>query len=130
MDVTTKMVGTRFTSSDLRRDFKAFVQQRMHCVASTAGSRFRRSPATTLQRQKANQVVQVDVLYMGPSKRTKLKYVLIITDDLTSCSWFMSYNSPDRDVSVTSLGRRIAAFGGIDYVGLDCGPHFTVILMQ
>lgn len=48
---------------------------------------------------------------MRPSKREKLRYVLIFKNDFTFYSLLRPYESSDSDSTVTFLNQWIAAFG-------------------
>lgn len=50
----------------------------------------------------------MDFLYVGNAEESGLKYVLIITDDLSAYAWLLPYINPDSESAIDRLSKRIA----------------------
>lgn len=71
----------------MKRDVRTFTQLCIHGKISRNGGRIPRPLLTALHGGRPDKVVLADFLYMGPAKRSKLKYVLVIREDCNSYSW-------------------------------------------
>lgn len=71
-----------FTWSDLRKDVREFVHHGLHCIITRAGDSVPRKLATVFHGQKPNEVFHMDLFYVRPAKGSKLKYILILRDDI------------------------------------------------
>lgn len=102
----------------------------IHCIITRNGERIPRPLATELHGQKTNEVIHMDYLYMGLAEKTKLKYVLVLKNDLTSYSWMMPFENLDGEAVVLALSKWITAFGRMEWPVSEIGPHFTESLVQ
>lgn len=130
IDVTENKVKAEFIWHDLKKDVREFVQKCLHCIITRNGERIPKPLATVLDSQWPNEVIHMDFLYMGPTEKTNLKYVLLLKDDLTSYSWLMPFQNQDSEAAVSALSKWIAAFGKMDWLVSDRGPHFTASVIQ
>lgn len=103
--VTENKVRAELSWRDLRKDFKEFIQHCLHCNILRNGDRIPRPLATALYGQKPEEVVQMDFLYMAPAKNSKVKYVLVLKDNLTSYSWLLPQDSRDSDVAIALFSK-------------------------
>lgn len=122
---TERKVRAEFSWPKLTQDVKEFVQGCIHCIISRSGERVPRPLASALHAQKPNEVVHMDFLYMGPSTKDELKYILILKDDLTSFTWLFASSSPDAETATNAIARWISTFGSMDWLVSDQGSHFT-----
>lgn len=67
-------------------DVTAFVSRCIHCIFTRTGEMVPRPLSSALHAANVNEVLHVDVLYMGRSQGQE-KYILIIRDNLSGYVW-------------------------------------------
>lgn len=67
---------------------------------------------------------------MGEGRNSDLKYVLVLKDDLTSYTCLVPHSSPVAEAAVDSLSKWIAAFGSMDWLVSDRGPHLKSSIVR
>lgn len=94
-DTTKNMVRSEFHWSQLEKGVEEFVQNCLHCIIATSEERIPRPLATALYGQHPTEVIHLDFLYMRPAIDSNLKYVFILKDALTFCSWLRLIEIPE-----------------------------------
>lgn len=86
---TTIFVTEQFNWDGMPNDFKEFVKHFLYCIISHSFEVVPQSHVHALHGKKPNYVIHADYLYMGPSAKENLKYILIIRYKLSSyvCLW-------------------------------------------
>ena len=127
---TASVIAEEFVWEGMSLDCRAFVNRCLHCTVSRAGEMVPRPHAHALHGERPNEVIHADYLYMGPSAKKELKYVLIIRDDLSSYVWLWPTASPTSDAAAEAITNWISTFGSFDWLVTDQGTHFTSTLIK
>lgn len=87
-----------------------FVRGCICSIIPSAGERVPRPLSTALSGKRPNEVVHIDVLFLGYAKDSDEKYVLVMKENLTVYSWLIPYSNPDREAAIEGISRWIASF--------------------
>jgi hypothetical protein len=95
----------------MAKDVKVFVQNSLHCVATTSGDKTPRPLGTQLQATKPNKILHFDFLYIGLSREGNYQCILLLKDDLSGYLWLVPCRTADAAATVDALMRWFAVFG-------------------
>jgi hypothetical protein len=84
------------------KDFKVFVQNCLHRVATIPGYKV---PLTQLHANKPNEILYFDFLYIGLSRDRKYQYSLLLKDVLSGYLWLVPCRTADAAATVDALMR-------------------------
>jgi hypothetical protein len=73
----------------MAKNFKVFVQEYVHCVATVPGDKVPRPLDTQLRATKPNEILLFDFFYTGLSRDEKCAYLLLLKDDLSEYLWIL-----------------------------------------
>jgi Integrase core domain/Integrase zinc binding domain len=108
----------------MAKDFKIFVQNCLHCVASIPGDKVPRPLGTQLHATKPNKILHFDFLYIVLSRDGKYQYLLLLMDDLSGYLWLVPCRTADAAATVYALMQWFAVFGVVLLWISDRGSHF------
>jgi hypothetical protein len=114
----------------MAKDFKVFVQNCLHCVATIPGDKVPRPLGTQLHATKPNEILLFDFLYIGMSRDEKYQYLLLFKDDLSGYLWLVPCRTADAAATVDALMRWFAVFGVVLLWISDRGSHFKNEVVQ
>jgi Integrase zinc binding domain len=89
----------------MAKDFKVFVQNCLHCVATIPGDKVPRPLGMQLHATKPNEILHFDFLYIGLSRVGKFQYFLLLKDDLSGYLWLVPCRTADAAATVDALMR-------------------------
>jgi hypothetical protein len=87
----------------MAKDVKVFVQNFLHYVATIPGDKVPRPLGTQLYVTKPNEILDLDILYIGLSKDGKYQYLLLLKDDLSGYLWHVPCRTADAAATVDAL---------------------------
>jgi hypothetical protein len=114
----------------MAKDVKVFVQNCLHCVATSPGDKVPCPLDTQLHATKPNEILHFDFLYIGLSGDGKHQYLLLLKDDLSGYLWLVPCRTTDAAATVDTLMRWFAAFGVMLLWISDRGSHFKNEVVQ
>jgi Integrase core domain len=114
----------------MAKDFKVFVQNCLHCVATIPGDKVPRPLGTKLHATNPNEILPFDFLYIGLSRDGKYQYLLLLKDDLSGYLWLVPCRTADAAATVDALMRWLAVFDVVLVWISDRGSHFKNELVQ
>ena len=127
---TSSVIAEEFVWDGMAKDCRDFVSRCLHCVVSRAGDVVPRPHAHALHADRPNEVIHADYLYLGPSAKEELKYVLIIRDDLSSYVWLWPTAGPTSESAAEAIATWTSSFGAFNWIVTDQGSHFTSALIR
>lgn len=86
--------------------------------------------ATAIYGGRPNEVVHINILYMGPAEKSSLKFLLLIKDDISSYTWLYPCENADSDVATSGLAKWMACLGSMEWLVTDQGSHVIASLMN
>lgn len=91
----------------------------IHCIVSRNGEWVSHPLVGASHKGKPNEVVQADFLYIEPAEKRELKYVSLITGDVSSYTWLCSCKNENRGTGVVALSKWISCLGGMNLFTKD-----------
>jgi hypothetical protein len=95
----------------MAKDSKVFVQNYLHCVATTPGDKVPRPLGTQLHATKPNEILHFDFLYIGLSRDGEYQYIPLLKDALSGYLWLVLCRTADDAATVEAMMRCFAVFG-------------------
>lgn len=127
---TTESVLREYFVWDGMADHVAtFVSSCLHCIITRTGEVVPRPIGHALQDDKPNEVIHTHYLFLGDNN-SKLKYLLLIGDDLASYVRLWPTETPTSDSAAEALATWIAVYGSMVQVLCDQGSHFKNQLVK
>lgn len=123
------VVRENFIWEGMRADIESFVHGCLHCIMTRTGEVVPRPPGHPLHRERPNEVLHIDYLYMGASSG-QLSYLLVTRDDLSSYVWLWPTEAATSAAAADALATWIAVFGGMEWMVSDQGAHFKNQLIK
>jgi Integrase core domain/RNase H-like domain found in reverse transcriptase/Integrase zinc binding domain len=114
----------------MAKDFKVFVQNCLHCVATVPEDKVPRPLGTQLQATEPNEILNFDLLYIGLSRDGKYQYLLLLKDDLSGHLWLVPCRTAYAATTFDALLRWFAVFGVVLLWKADRGSHFKNEVVQ
>lgn len=72
-----------FWLEDQERDVNEFESSVLHCIISTSGKKTPKPLAKGMHRQKCNDLIHMDLLFIGKSHMENMKYLLLLQEYLS-----------------------------------------------
>ena len=129
IDGTKIILKEQFYWRTLENDVRELVKGCLHCIISRTGEIIPRPLAHALHGANPNEVVDLDLLYMGISSDGKT-FVLIVRDDLSSYTWLFPAEGATSEAAAEALTTWIASFGATEWLVSDQGSHFKNKLVR
>lgn len=129
MDATKSIILERFWWPTVEKDVEKLVRGCYHCITTRTGEVVPRPLGHAIHGEHANEVVHIDVLYMGQGVDGK-KYVLIIRDDLSPYIWIWPTSDTTAESAAEALCVWVGVFGGMEWLVSDQGSHFKNELIR
>lgn len=123
IDSTKSTVSELYFWKTISEDCKDFVKSCLHCLIAKSGLKIPRPISLTLHGTKPNEVLHFDFLFMGPGL-SGLKYVLVLSDDLSSYLWLCPTEAADAEAAAHEIARWIRTFTAMLFWVSDQGSHF------
>lgn len=120
---TESIVREHFVWTNMGEDIAEFVRSCIHCIITRTGEIVPRPLGSAIHGTRPNEVIHVDYLYMGHGL-DKLKYVLLIRDDLSSFVWLRATTQATGEFAAQALAQWVACFGSMVWLVTDQGSHF------
>lgn len=89
----------------MKQNVREFTLAYIHCIVSKNGERISRPLAAAIHRNRPNQVVHADFLYMCPAKGSNMKYLVLIKDELSFYTWLHPCDNADSDAVASALSK-------------------------
>lgn len=84
--VVMDIISKTYWWIEMKQEIGEFTQPCIHCIVLRNGKRIPHPSSTALHDEKPNDLIYEDFLYLGPVEERDLKYLLIIIDDISSCT--------------------------------------------
>ena len=110
-------------------DCQEFVKNCLHCLVGKGNHKVPRPLALTLHGTRPNEVLHFDFLYQGPGTGG-VKYVLALTDDLSSYKWLCLTERADAEATEQEISRWIRTSTAMEFWVSDQGSHFKNELIK
>jgi hypothetical protein len=112
-EVTLGAIKEYVAWTTMAKDFKVFVKNCLHCVATIPGDRVPLLLSLQLHATKSNEILHFDFLYIGLSRDGKYQYLLLLKDDLSGYLWLEPCRTADAAATVDALMRCVLPPGPI-----------------
>lgn len=129
-DATVETINQSYWWSDVKEDFKEFMQAWIHCIVSRTGEQIPWPVSNASHGSKRKEVVHADVFYIGPGWGCDLMHVLLIGDDISSYTWLHPCVNVDSDAATSTLFKWIPCFRCMERLLTCQGSHFVASLMS
>ena len=96
----------------MEQDVSKLVRSCLHCILTRADEVIPRPLGSGLHVSMPNEVINMDVLFIGPG-RDGNKYILIIRDDLSSYIWLWGTVACTSKTAADALFVLLAVFGNM-----------------
>jgi hypothetical protein len=123
-EVTLGAIKKYVAWTTMAKDVKVFVQNCLHCVATSPGDRAPHPLGTQLHATRPNEILHFDFLYIGLSRDGKYQYLLLLKDDLSGYLWLVPCRTADAAATVDALMRWFTVFGVVLLWISDRDSHF------
>lgn len=114
---------------NIKMDTEALVHDCLHCIITRAGDKVPRPLGHDLHGDTRNEVVHIDLLYMGQSSSRKV-YILLIRDDLSGYVWLWPISEANAECAADALCVWLGVFGCMDWLVTDQGSYFKNLLIK
>jgi Integrase zinc binding domain len=110
-EATLEAIKEYVAWTTMAKDVKVFVQNCLHCVATTTGDKVPHPLGTHLHATNPNEILHFDFFYIGLSRDGKYQCLLLLKDDLSGYLWLVPYRTADAAATVDALTRWFAVLG-------------------
>ena len=120
---TMHRLGAYCVWEGMKEDVTEFIQQRLHCVDSRAGSVVLRPLGETLHGTEVGEVLHFDYFKLSDSD-DGYAYLLVLVDDVSSFVSLQPAASCTSEVAARSILEWVSVLGISDVFVSDGAPHF------
>ena len=129
IESTKSILSEGYIWEGLVSDCQEFVKNCLRCLVGKGNHKVPRTIVLTLHGTRPNEVLHFDFLYQGHGTGG-FKYVLALTDDLSSYNWRCPTEHADAKATAQEISRWIRTFTAMDFWVNDQGSHLTNELIK